>query len=150
MEIRLLNSDDEKTVQQLLELSARWEKEGNCYGYRTNTAKDLEGRTIFGAYVKGKLVGYLLCKGEEQQQSNDIIPAGTCYLEIEELYVSRYYRNRGIGRELFATREKFAKLRDIEYVFLTTANRNAERILNFYHKGNGMKTHYTRLFKKIG
>jgi ribosomal protein S18 acetylase RimI-like enzyme len=148
MEIRELFLDEETTAQ-LIKMSQDWEAENNVYGYVANSIEHLEGRTIFGAYNNNKLVGYIFGKPETQEKTNALISEGTVYFEVEELYVGKYYRNQGIGKALFAAMQERVKETGIDYIFLTSANKDSRRIMNFYLNEVGMNTQYAVFFKKI-
>ena len=148
MEIReiILN---EETTAQLIKMSEDWEAENNVYGYVANSIEHLEGRTILGAYNNNKLVGYIFGKPEQQTANSAVLPIGTTYFEIEELYVRKYYRNQNIGKKLFEAMEQKIREEGIEYIFLTSASKDTQRIMNFYINEVGMSTQYAVFFKKI-
>ncbi len=133
----------------LIALSARWEAEDSCYGYRTNTAEDLKGEDIFLATAGGKSMGYLLCHRYTQEQNSCTVPQDSRCLEIEELYVLPEYRSQGIGKVLYQTAvDSYGA--DIEYVTLSTATKNYKAILRFYIDKLDMTFWSARLFQKRG
>ncbi len=130
----------------LLVMSARWEQEDSCFGYRTNTREDLEGQEIFFAQEEGRTVGYLLCHPYIQERDSCTVPAGSRCLEIEELFVLPECRSRGVGKALY----RFAadSYAEVEYVTLSTATKNYKSILHFYVEELGMTFWSARLFQK--
>ena len=46
-------------LELLIALSADWEAENSCHGYRKNTAADIEGNRVFLARAEGEILGYL-------------------------------------------------------------------------------------------
>ena len=51
-------------LEKLLQLSAQWAAEQNCYGYYPNTEADIEGKRIFLAEDEDGIEAYLLGKLE--------------------------------------------------------------------------------------
>ncbi len=138
---------DEDLLAELIELSRDWEAEQSCYGYRANTAEDIEGNRIFTAEENGRLIAYLFGYHEKSKGSS-IISEGTAVFEVEELYVRPECRSKGIGRSLFAFAER--AVRDqAEYILLSTATKNFRAILHFYVDELDMSFWNARLFKRI-
>ena len=138
----------EETLAVLVQLSADWEAEKSCHGYRKNERTDIEGNRIFLAEENGQVIGYLFGHAERSENSTSIMPDGTPVFEVEELYVRPEYRNRGIGKQLFSYVEKTAAA-DADYIMVSTATKNWRAILHFYLEELGMEFWSARLFKKV-
>ena len=138
----------EETLAVLIQLSADWEAEESCRGYRKNERPDIEGNRIFLAEENGQIIGYLFGHGERSERSTSIMPDGTPVFEVEELYIRPEYWNRGIGKRLFSFAEKTAAA-DADYIMLSTATKNWKAILHFYLDELEMEFWSARLFKKI-
>ena len=136
-------------IEKLISMSADWEAENSTYGYRKNERSDIEDNRIFLAEQDGKLLGYLFGQEEESERATSIMEDGTPYFEIEELYVIPEFRNQGVGRALFQFVEQELKATGIEYMMLSTATKNYQRILHFYIDELGMDFWSARLFKKL-
>ena len=78
---------DETVLNRLIRFSEDWTKENSCYGYRPNDRSDIEGNRIFFAEDNGNVIGYLFGKVYKSKQMKSIMPEGTPYFEVEELYV---------------------------------------------------------------
>lgn len=137
-----------ETVTALIRLSEDWEAEGSCYGYRKNTPADIEGNRIFLAEDGAEIVGYLFGHKAASERASSIMPDGTPFFEVEELYVKPEYRRFGIGRRLFAFAEQ-AVSDEVDFILLGTATKNWKAILHFYLEELDMKFWSARLFKKL-
>lgn len=137
-----------EVLAAVIRLSEDWEAEGSCYGYRKNTPADIEGNCVFLAEEGAELVGYLFGHKEASKQASSIMPDGTPFFEVEELYVKPEYRHFGIGRRLFAFAEQ-AVSEDAAFIMLSTATKNWRAILHFYLEELDMEFWSARLFKKL-
>lgn len=135
--------------ERLIALSADWEAEDSCRGYRTNTGEDLRGRRIFVAEEDGEIVGYLFGQTQQAERGSTVMDAGTAYFELEELYVIPSWRSQGIGRRLFALAEQAAREEGLHHLLLSTATKDWRAILHFYIEELGMDFWNARLFKKL-
>ncbi len=136
-------------TQQLLDLSVLWEQEGSCYGYRRNTPEDLQGRRVFVACEDGKILGYLFGQCTHSKNTRSVMPDGTPYFELEELYVLPEHRGKGIGKALFQAAERAFRQEEIDCIMLSTATKNFRAILHFYIDELDMQFWSARLFKKL-
>lgn len=139
----------EAIEQELIRLSADWEAENSCWGYRANTREDLAGRRVFLAEEDGAVCGYLFGLRETAEKRSSVMEAGTPYFELEELYVVPARRSQGLGRRLFALAEQAARADGLSVLMLSTATKNAKAILHFYLDEVGMDFWSARLFKKL-
>ncbi|MBO4869035.1 MAG: GNAT family N-acetyltransferase [Clostridia bacterium] len=145
--IREAASDDD-VLEELIRLSIDWEAENSCYGYRANDKADIEGNRIFIAKDGGGVIGYLFGHVEKSGNMRSIMPEGTPYFEVEELYVVPERRSKGVGAKLFRYTENAVKA-DAEYMVLSTATKNRKAIFHFYIDELEMEFWSARLFKRI-
>ena len=136
-------------LRELIRLSGEWERENSCWGYRKNERSDIDGNRIFLALRGETVAGYLFGHTERSERARSIMPDGTPFFEIEELYVRPEYRRRGLGKRLFSHAEK-AVADEARYLMLSTATKNWRAILHFYIDETDMSFWSARLFKKIG
>lgn len=133
---------------RLISMSEDWEAENSCRGYRKNCAEDIEGRRIFLAEDCGRTIGYLFGKPEKSENMTSLMPEGTPFFEVEEIYVVPDMRSRGVGSALFRYAEDAVRP-DAEYILLGTATKNWRSILHFYIEELDMDFWSARLFKKL-
>jgi ribosomal protein S18 acetylase RimI-like enzyme len=139
---------NETVLAKLISFSEDWAAENSCYGYRPNDKSDIEGNRIFLAEDDGTIIGYLFGKVCESKQMKSIMPEGTPFFEVEELYVIPEKRSQGVGEELFRFAEDAVKT-EAEYMVLSTATKNWKAIFHFYIDELNMNFWSARLFKKI-
>ena len=139
---------DGGVLERLIALSEDWAAENSCFGYRPNTREDIEGNRIFLAEEDGNVAGYLFGRVYPSKQMQSIMPEGTPYFEVEELYVVPEKRSRGIGAKLFRYAEEAVKA-DAEYMVLSTATKNWKAVFHFYLDELDMTFWSARLFRKI-
>ena len=139
---------NDTVLETLIRMSEDWTAENSCYGYRPNDKSDIEGNRIFFAELDGKVVGYLFGKVYKSEQMKSIMPEGTPYFEVEELYVIPKRRSQGIGESLFRYVED-AVQNEAQYMVLSTATKNWKAIFHFYLDELDMQFWNARLFKKI-
>lgn len=140
---------DDQLLEMLITMSADWAAENSTYGYRKNERGDIEGNWIFLAEQEGEILGYLFGQKDSAERSGSIMPDGTPYFEIEELYVVPSRRSEGIGGALFRFAEQKIKAEGIGFIMLSTATKNYRSILHFYIDELGMDFWSARLFKKV-
>ena len=139
----------EDLLAALIQLSADWEAENSCHGYRKNERADIEGNRIFIAREGGGIIGYLFGHRETAAETSSVMTEGTPFFEVEELYVKPGCRSKGIGKALFTFTEQ-AVQGGVEYIMLSTATKNWKAILHFYLDELGMDFWNARLYKKAG
>ena len=139
---------DDAVSEKLIQLSKNWAAENSCHGYRANEKSDIEGNRIFIAEDNDEIIGYLFGKNCKSEQMSSIMPEGTSYFEVEEIYVVQQRRCEGIGEALFRHVEKTVK-GQADYIVLSTATKNWKAILHFYIDELDMQFWSARLFKRI-
>ncbi len=150
MEMRIYEAQlNAELLEDLIAMSADWEAENSCHGYRKNDRSDIVGNRVFLAEQDGAVLGYLFGATEKSERPSSVMAEGTSYFEIEELYVVPERRSEGIGRALFRFVEREVQAMGIEYIMLSTATKNYKSILHFYIDELGMEFWSARLFKRI-
>ena len=139
---------NEEVIRALISLSEEWEKENSCYGYRANTAEEIEGNRIFLEEENGEVKGYLFGKVCESKSMRSIMPEGTPFFEVEEIYVTPAFRSKGVGAALFRCAEDAVRC-SAHYMVLSTATKNWKAVFHFYLDELDMNFWSARLFKEI-
>lgn len=138
---------DEETIKQLIELSYVWEKEGISWGLRHNSKEDLQ-ELCYIATENNKIIAYTFGKYSKNDTHSSFANIGDTFFDIYELYVLPEYRNQGIGRKLFELIENEVK-DQADFIVLSTATKDYQRILHFYLEEMGMDFHSAFLFKRM-
>lgn len=138
----------EDILTELIRLSEAWERENSCHGYRHNDRTDLEGNRIFLARAGDAVAGYLFGHVERSKHASSVMPDGTAFFEIEELYVRPFLRGKGIGKRLFEYAEQALRA-EAEFLMLSTATKNWSAILHFYIDELDMRFWSARLYKPL-
>ncbi len=149
MELINIRLATEKDKLEIVELSKEWENEKSTHGFYADELDYINENRCFVAYVDDTVIGYLFGKVFESKQMKSIMPEGTPYFEVEEIYVTPKYRNCGVGSMLFDYLENILKDEKITQMVLSTATKDYESIFNFYIKRKGMSFWSARLFKEI-
>ena len=138
----------EEVLARLVALSEDWAAENSCWGYRANERADIEGNRIFLAEDESGVAGYLFGRICLSERMKSVMPEGTPFFEVEELYVAPGKRSRGIGKALFRYAEEAVK-GEAEYMVLSTATKNWKAVFHFYMDELDMSFWSARLFRKI-
>ena len=139
---------NEKVMRELIRLSAEWAAENSCYGYVENKAEDIEGNRVFLAEEGGEVLGYLFGHVSSSKNMWSVMPEGTPFFEVEEIFVTAPRRSKGIGSALFRYAEDAVR-GEAEYLVLSTATKNWRAVFRFYIDELDMDFWSARLFKKI-
>lgn len=134
--------------EEIIALSAQWEKENITYGYAACSQGLLSEYSAFCAKINNKCIGYLF--GKKMIAENIcVFPDGSSYFMIEDFYVIPEYRNQGIGKQLYAFVEQNLKQEGTQGILLSTATKEYKKIQNFYSVQLGLTVWTTTFFKNI-
>lgn len=104
---------------------------------------------MFAACENGQILGYLFGQCTQSKNARSIMPDGTPYFELEELFVLPEQRSKGVGKALFRAAEETLQQENISCIMLSTASKNFRAILHFYIEELDMQFWSARLFKKL-
>lgn len=135
---RLLTEGD---LPRVSELEHEWFLENITFGIVPSSPEALSG------YVNGishvaldgdEVIGYINAEIEEQNEYN-IFMRGESYLDVDELFVIREYRNRGIGEKLLSLTEQITASLGVANFFLSSATKDPDAVRRFYaRRGYGI------------
>ena len=138
---------DEKTINELCELSRIWMEEDISWGIVANTKEDLI-EPIYVAKDNDKIIGYSFGSCYESKKKFAGIEEGSKCFSVDELYVLPEYRSRGIGRQLYRVLvDEMSK--NVDFITLSTSTKSYNKILKFYCEDLGLTFHDAFLFKKV-
>jgi ribosomal protein S18 acetylase RimI-like enzyme len=140
----------EKHLNSILELEKEWIDEDITYGIVQSNEKafvDANKDYFYLALDGAKVIGYIICEIVEKGEYN-IFPKDISFLQVNDVYVTKEYRNKKIGEKLLCKIEKEAKNNGIRNIFVSSATKDSDAIIRFYKK-NGYKIWTTLFFKSI-
>lgn len=147
MQIRLATHAD---TARLAELSVQWADEGITIGQQP------DGQALFEAAVgpyllvseeAGQIVGF--AQGEEMvsdERHTSVLPAGTRYLEVTNVYVVPSLRSSGVGGALLDELLDRAAQRGVDRSMVYSAASELERVMAFY-RSHGFQGWFVQLVR---
>lgn len=131
----------------IIDLSKTWCDEQITYGLRPTTIEVISKCRFWLVYYNNTVIAYIA--GKVSSDHLAIIPCGDKFFEIEEFYVIKEFRSKGIGNMLFGYLENVLRSENVHNIVLSTATKDQERVQKFYINKLGMSVWTTTLFKKI-
>ena len=147
MEIRKIDIKS-PYINQLIDLSIEWEKEDSCQGYISNNIDTFKDKEIYVMLHGDKVIAYLFGYFEKSQRKNTVQNLDDVIFEVDELFVIKEYRNKGIGKELYEFVENDIRNKT-SLILLSTATKDYKKILHFYIDELGLTFWNARLFKRL-
>ena len=146
MKIELIKKEDIPKVVQLSEIFA---KENCCNGIVADDEKYFADKIVAVCKIENQVVGYICCEILIQQKDNSYSKKGDSYFEIDEIYVLKNFRNKGIGKKLFAFMQDYAVLSNCKTIRLNAVSKSYKQLLKLYINELGMTFHSAYLYKNI-
>ena len=147
----LIRACAEADLDAVLRLRRAWAEEEITYGYVPATREallPLLGPYFLVAEDRDAVVGFAygtLVAGE-QHQATAVIPSGQPYLNVDEIYVARGYRDRGIGGRLLDRLTATARAGGVTRFLVYSASKDLDGVLRFY-RAHGFRSWYVQLFQ---
>lgn len=138
---------DEFELEALINLSIEWDQEQCSTAYSANTKDYYKDKELFLAADETKIIGYALGTIKTLSQATSYNQVGEQPFELDELFVSKPYRNQKVGQGLF----KFVEERVASHVDLIGVIANAsdyQKLLSLYVEDLGMDFKHALLIKR--
>jgi diadenosine tetraphosphate (Ap4A) HIT family hydrolase/ribosomal protein S18 acetylase RimI-like enzyme len=145
--IRSADSDD---VPRLAALSENWAREDITYGQGPDSAEwfgSQLGPYLLVAEFDSSIVAF--AQGAEHasgEQHTAVLPEGTRFLEVTNIFVSADFRSRGIGGLLLDRLIEEATNRGLDRAMVYSATKDLDRITSFY-RAHGFRGWYVQLYR---
>lgn len=85
----------DEDIAEVVHLSNEFAKEGCCNGIVADGPESLMSQNLLLAKVNHKIIGYTIINIKEKEISNSYSKKGDKSCIVEEIYVSKKYRNHG-------------------------------------------------------
>ena len=118
------------------DLMVQWEREGTAIGQVASDEAYLRGfltECFLVARDSGRIVGFA-CARIVDNPGYAVMPTAQRVLQIEELFVLREARQRGIGSALMRAALQRGRERGVAAFHVFTATRDTDRVLRFYRR----------------
>lgn len=135
-------------LNELYNLSKEWYLEKSCPSYSVNNPNYYLDKEIFIALLNNKIIGYSLGKIKELKSKTSYNCIGDKAFELDEMYVSKQYRNKGIGKSLFKFIENYYN-NEIDVIKLIATSYEYEKLLKFYIEELGLDFNHALLVKRL-
>lgn len=147
MNVRPAIVGDLPVVQRL---QREWAQAQITHGYRPPRRVALRralGGFFWVAEHRGRIVGFTY-GSRRVSKGLAVVPKGCAYLDIEDVYVTPRWRNRGVGRALIDAITAAARERNIRRVMVYSATKDMRRLLRFYEQ-LGFKSWFVQLYREL-
>ena len=146
----LIRQAIEADISSICQLQHQWFEEGSVHGFVPDSKEHLQ--TALGPYflvaeTNDAVVGFV-SGSVHISEGTAVIPAGESYVEIDNLYVSQQFRQRGIGSNLVTQVLEYAKGQGVVHALLYSATKDIHNIIRFYEHHN-FKSWYVQMFQKL-
>ncbi len=135
-------------INELMNLSYIWEQEQTMPSYISNEKEYYIDKDLFIAYDEGKIIGYIVGNKKIQTKKTSYNSVGDMAFTIDEIYVLKEYRNKGIGKTLYQFLEDILK-DTVDFIHLTSASYDYKSLLKFYVDELEMEFKYAVLVKRL-
>ena len=148
MEIKEIELTKDR-IEELIKLSIDWENENITSTYMKNEYEDFKDYRVIACLEDDKIIGYAFIHSLIQDKNVHLMEKNSKYMYVEELYVKREYRSKGLGKLLMDYVINLSKKEGLDYVYLVTPTKNYKAILHFYIDEIGMDFYHAALYKKL-
>lgn len=146
----LIRQAMETDLPSIIRLQQAWADEKNTHGYVPDDPDQIQNR--LGGYFlvaesDDRILGFIA--GSVHVNNNvTVIPMGSPYLEIDDLYVIPSFRGQGVGSQLVDHLLSHTKERGLDYASLYSAAKDTHASLRFYER-HQFQGWYVQMFRKL-
>ena len=130
-------------------LSKEFEQEFCCNGVVCDDEKFFQDKSVFVAEENNEIIGYGYGVFEIKKHSSPFYNVEEKCFYIEEMYVSKNFRNNGVGGKLFAELEKYAKENKADFIELSATSKDYKKLLSFYIEKLNLTFWSAQLYKRL-
>jgi len=137
-------------LEEIAQMQQEWAAEQITYGLVAGHAEQIAADLTPYCYVlkdAQQIIGYLMA---EVRHDNEycVFPKGTSFVEVNDLFIRKDHRSRGLGKTLLSQCENDARQNGIQHMLLSSATKDAEAVRHFY-TSNGFTIWTTQFFKSL-
>jgi len=137
-------------LHEIAQLQQQWAAEQITYGFVAGTPEQIAVDLTPYCYVlkdAQRVIGYLMA---EVRHDNEycVFPNGASFIDVNDLFISKDYRSRGLGKVLLGRCEADARQNGIQHMLLSSATKDAEAVRQFY-TSNDYTIWTTQFFKNL-
>ena len=141
-------SEDDKYIEELLNLSKAWANEGCCSAYYENEPDEFINHEVYIAIDQERIIAYALGNVRALEEKTSYNTVGEKCFELDEIFVDAKYRNQGIGQDLFRFIEQDVKTR-VDLIGTIATSNNYDELLRFYIDELSMEFKHALLIKRM-
>lgn len=145
---RTSSESDNKYLKQLIALSKEWEKEKCSPSYDANDENYFIDKEVFVAIVGDKIIAYALGEIKILSEKTSYNIVGEKAFDLDELYVSKSYRDQKVGRQLYSYLESYLSS-SVDLIGVIATSFKYNELLNFYINELDMNFNHALLVKRI-
>ena len=149
MSIRKENMAEQKEcLNQLLRLSEEWADEKTGPSYDANDEDEFLDKNIYVACLNNRIIAYALGHKKLLKEKTSYNQIGETAYELDEIYVSKEFRNQGIGKELYHFVESDVK-DEVDLIGLIAMSYRHKELLRLYMDELGFDFNHALLVKRM-
>lgn len=119
-------------IKQIVALSKEFEEENCCNGIVSDDIDYFKKEKVAAVKIGDAVIGYAYGYFDVAEKKSEFAEVGDKYYGIEEFYISRGYRNQGIGKKLFGFLAEYAQSQQCKSIRLNAVSKDYKRLLKFY------------------
>ena len=143
------SAESGRLLEQLLGLSKAWADEKCCPAYDPNDESEFRGKSIYAAFDGQNMIAFAMGHEKVLEEKTSYNSIGERAFELDEIYVSKEYRNRGVGKALYAFLEADVKDK-VDLIALIAISYRYKELLDLYIDELGFDFRYALLVKRTG